>query len=208
MVSSNFDYPLYKHKAAYEHLTKVDPDLKDLFNQYGYPQSWQRQASFGTLVHMILEQQVSVASAQASFDKLLAILNPPKPKDFLGLSDETLKSCGFSRQKTRYTRGLAAALINGELNLEALPHLSDKDVQTELTKIVGIGSWTANIYLLEVLERPDILPAKDLALQVAVQKLKKLEARPKADELATIAEPWQPYRSAATWLLWHDYLSS
>jgi DNA-3-methyladenine glycosylase II len=154
-----------------------------------------------------LEQQVSLASAKATYDRLRATLSPLTPSQFLTLDEVTLKQIGFSRQKTRYSRLLAQALVAGELDLELLADLADEQVRAELTNIKGIGPWTANIYLLLVLRRPDIWPSRDLALAVAVQKVKKLPTRPTPTELEEIAQPWRPWRAVAARLLWHDYLS-
>ena len=195
-----------QESEAFRYLANVDEDLEHLITQHGQPPRLRREASFGTLVHIILEQQVSLASAQASFNKLSKALDPLEPNAFLHVSQQDLKGYGFSRQKIRYCRALAAALIDKRLHLPTLPSLSDEDVHAELCKVVGIGDWTGQIYLMMVLERPDIFPAKDLALQIAVQKLKGLKSRPNAKDLETIATTWKPFRSAAARLLWHYYL--
>jgi DNA-3-methyladenine glycosylase II len=189
------------------YLSQVDPDLALLAQHLGPPPLWAREPGFPTLLHIILEQQVSLASAKATYDRLRATLSPLTPSQFLTLDEVTLKQIGFSRQKTRYSRLLAQALVAGELDLELLAGLADEQVRAELTNIKGIGSWTANIYLLLVLRRPDIWPSRDLALAVAVQKVKKLPTRPTPTELEEIAQPWRPWRAVAARLLWHDYLS-
>jgi DNA-3-methyladenine glycosylase II len=189
------------------YLSQVDPDLALVAQHLGPPPLWSREPGFPTLLHIILEQQVSLASAKATYDRLRATLSPLTPSQFLTLDETTLKQVGFSRQKTRYSRLLAQALVAGELDLELLAGLADEQVRAELTNIKGIGSWTANIYLLLVLRRPDIWPSRDLALAVAVQKVKKLPGRPTPLELEEIAQPWRPWRAVAARLLWHDYLS-
>lgn len=188
-------------------LLEQDPDLAAIFKRYGEPPEWKREPGFATLLHIILEQQVSLASALRAFEKLNALIPELTPTTFLKLDDVALKKAGFSRQKTRYGRALAQSILDGELRLEFLPNLSDDEVRRELTKIVGIGAWTANIYLLMVLRRPDVWARGDLALAVAVQEIKHLPERPSQDELEIIAHSWQPHRSYAARLLWHYYLS-
>lgn len=188
-------------------LLTQDPDLAAIRTRYGEPPTWQRDPSFATLLHIILEQQVSLASARRTFEKLNALVPKLTPETFLTLDDAALKSAGFSRQKTRYGRALTENILKGELRLESLPALSDEEVLSELTNILGIGAWTANIYLLMVLRREDIWPRGDLALAIAVQEIKSLSTRPTQDELATLAQSWQPHRSYAARLLWHYYLS-
>lgn len=173
----------------------------------GLPPLWARQPGFGTLVYIILEQQVSLASARAAFLKLEAALGVVTPGEFLTLSDERLKQIGFSRQKTAYCRHLAQAVLNNDLDLRELEHLEDHSVRSELIRIKGIGAWTADIYLLMALLRPDIWPAGDLALATAMQEVKSLPARPGPQEMEQIASAWHPWRAVAARLLWHHYLS-
>lgn len=168
---------------------------------------WARTPGFPTLVYIILEQQVSLASARAAFTKLELASDEITPETFLRFGDEELKAIGFSRQKAGYCRGLARAVLDGELDLPALEGLPDEQVRAALTAVKGIGPWTANIYLLMVLLRPDIWPAGDLALAVAYQKIKQLPARPGTQELEAIAERWRPWRAVAARLLWHEYLN-
>lgn len=188
------------------YLTQRDPDLAKIVQQLGTPPLWSREPGFATLIHIILEQQVSLASAKAAFLKLAEAAGQVTPRRFLDFSDEALKSFGFSRQKTRYGRLLATAILQNKLNLESLRELDDEAVRRELTRITGIGVWTANIYLLMALRRPDVLPIGDLALAKAVQEIKQLPARPDSDRLEKIARPWQPWRSVAVRILWHYYL--
>jgi DNA-3-methyladenine glycosylase II len=158
-------------------------------------------------VHIILEQQVSLASARAAFDRLRARLGEVVPGLFLTLSDEELLAAGFSRQKAGYCRGLARALLAGELDLDALEQLEDDAVRRALLRVRGIGPWTAEIYLLMVLLRPDAWPKGDLALAQAAKDLFNLNIRPGPEELERLAETWRPYRAAAARLLWNHYLN-
>ncbi len=188
-------------------LSKTDEDLKYIFETYGAPPLWKRDGSFATLVHIILEQQVSLASALSAFNKLKEKLEKITPENVLRLSDEELKLCYFSRQKTVYVRELSNAILSGGLNLKNLEKLSDADAKHELKKIKGIGDWTADIYLLMAMLRADVMPKGDLALHIAYKKLKNLEHAPNSDEFQIIAEKWKPFRAVAARLLWHFYLS-
>ena len=193
---------------ACEKLAQQNENFKFIFRTYGTPPLWKREPTFATLLHIILEQQVSLASALAAFNKLSEKLNGEiTPENVLALSDAEMKAAYFSRQKTVYARDLAAKIIEGKLNLESLENLSDSQVKVELKQVKGIGDWTADIYLLMVLLRPDVMPKGDLALHVAWQKLNKLDVRPNADEFLIVAERWQPFRAVAARLLWHFYLS-
>ena len=168
---------------------------------------WARKAGFPTLIHIILEQQVSLASARAAFDRLQASVSPLTPRRFLKLDDAALKAIGFSRQKMHYARGLALSIVAGRLKIGALGAMEGAAVKAELIKIKGIGSWTADIYLLMALRRPDVWPKGDLALAVAVQGVKRLRSLPTEDELAALSESWKPWRAVAARILWHYYLS-
>jgi DNA-3-methyladenine glycosylase II len=195
--------------AACEKLSKQDADLKFIYAKYGTPPLWKREANFATLLHIILEQQVSLASALSAFNKLAEKLNGEiTPENIRQLSDAEMKAAYFSRQKTVYARDLAAKIIEGKLNLRNLENLSDEAVKIELKQVKGIGDWTSDIYLLMALMRPDVMPKGDLALHAAWQKISNLETRPKADEFLTIAERWKPFRAVAARLLWHFYLSA
>jgi DNA-3-methyladenine glycosylase II len=168
---------------------------------------WVREPGFSTLLHIILEQQVSLASARAAHTKLLSIASPLTPSAFLEIDDTALKAVGFSRQKSGYGKNLARALVEGELDLSALESMDDAAVRTALLKIKGIGRWTADIYLLMVLRRPDVWPAGDLALASAAQAVKRLRSRPTQEQLAEISTVWRPWRAIAARILWHYYLS-
>jgi len=194
--------------AACQKLSNCDKDLKRIYQTYGTPPMWERSQGFPTLVHIILEQQVSVASAKSAFDKLQKLLGEITPEGVLALSDEEMREAYFSRQKTIYARELAKAILEKRLRLEEFAALEDEDIRAELVKIKGIGTWTAHIYLLMAMRRPDVMPRGDLALHVAWQKLKNLERRPTSEEFLQTAEKWKPFRAAAARLLWHFYLNS
>ena len=188
-------------------LCERDHRLKSVVDRFGPPPLWSRAPGFATLIHIILEQQVSLASAQACFDKLRARVSNLNPPEFLKLNDEELLGLGFSRQKARYSRILAQAIIAGFLDISRFEKQSDADVFSKLTALTGIGPWTANIYLLMAQGRPDIWPVGDLALVIAIQKLYELDHRPNEPEFIEMGEAWRPYRAVAARILWHYYLS-
>jgi DNA-3-methyladenine glycosylase II len=187
-------------------LCASDPALASIVERFGAPPLWRREPGFATLVLLILEQQVSLASARAAFDRLTAEIGAVEPGRLLALDDTTLRQVGFSRQKTRYARALAAALLDGSLDLDALATLGDDAARGALVALPGIGPWTADVYLLACLGRPDLWPVGDIALQTATQRALGLPARPTAAELEAIGERWRPHRSTAAQLLWHLYL--
>ncbi len=194
--------------AACLTLAKQDEDLANIFQRFGKPPLWAREPGFATLVHIILEQQVSLASAKSAFDKLKEKLEEITPESVLSLSEAEMKQAYFSRQKTLYVRGLAEAILSGKLDLKSFENLPDVEIKQELKKIKGIGEWTAGIYLLMALLRADVMPRGDLALHIAWRRLKNLERNPTADEFLQIAERWKPLRAVAARLLWHFYLSA
>ena len=194
-------------ERAVAELAARDRDLEAIVARHGPPPLWDRAPGFGTLVHIILEQQVSLSSAKAAYDRLLTATDPLTPDAFLGLSDADLLAIGFSRQKARYGRALAASILDGALDLDELEALDDDGVQVALEAVPGIGRWTSTIYLLMVLGRPDVWPAGDIALATAVAQAKRLPGRPDPETLMRIGEAWRPWRSVAARLLWHDYLA-
>jgi DNA-3-methyladenine glycosylase II len=187
-------------------VAKSDPTLKNIIDSIGYPPFWTRPNSFATLVLTILEQQVSLASAFAAFTKLKEKVQEVSPENIMALSDEELRACYFSRQKIVYVRGLAEAILQGRINLERFARQPDEKVREELKKQKGIGDWTVDIYLIHALRRPDILPLGDLALVKAIRESKDLDTSTTLEELHQLAEPWRPYRSVATMILWHYYI--
>ncbi len=192
---------------AVDRLAAGDPALCGVVERFGPPPLWAREPGFPTLVHLILEQQVSLASARAAFDRLQVATDPLTPTSFLTLDDGQLLAIGFSRQKARYSRALAIAVGDGSLDLTALGSLDDEAVDAALTAVPGIGPWTATIYRLMVLLRPDAWPVHDIALAQAIAEIHGMPARPDATEMLTIADRWRPWRAVAARILWHHYLS-
>ncbi|MFL5647226.1 MAG: DNA-3-methyladenine glycosylase family protein [Chloroflexota bacterium] len=192
--------------AAVQELSARDPDLAGIVERFGLPPLWDRRPGFATLLHIILEQQVSLSSAQAAFDRLRAAVDPLTPAAFLALTDGDLLRIGFSRQKARYGRALAAAVEDGSLDLTGLEQADDVTVNEALQALPGIGPWTSTIYLLMVLGRPDVGPVGDIALASSIAEVKRLERRPDAVEMEVLGEAWRPFRSVAARLFWLDYL--
>ncbi len=196
------------YQRALIELADRDDDLGRILDTLGPPPMWDRPPGFPTLVHIILEQQVSLASARACLDKLVAIVGELTPAGLLAVDDDTLKTAGFSRQKSEYSRVLAAAIEHGALNLDELADLADNEARERLMELKGIGRWTADIYLLMALGRPDIWPTGDLALVVAAMQIKNLDTRPSVDEFGRLGDAWRPWRSVAARILWHHYLAA
>ena len=193
--------------SACAHLAECDPHLSQIYTQLGAPPLWEREPGFAMLVYIILEQQVSLASARAAFTRLQEASGTISPERFLGFDDAELKAIGFSRQKTGYCRGLAHSILNGETDLGRISTLEDDAAYAALLSIKGIGPWTASIYLLMALLRPNIWPPGDLALEIAYQRLTGREKRPNKAEMSIIAAQWHPWGAVAARLLWHYYLS-
>jgi DNA-3-methyladenine glycosylase II len=191
---------------AARELAARDQMLGEIHAAYGQPPLWRRPTGFPTLVHIILEQQVSLKSAKSMLARLEAAIQPFTPPTFLQMGDARLRSLGLTRQKSAYLLHLAESIISGELNLSRLSRLSDDQARTALTRIKGIGSWSADVYLLMAMRRADIWPAGDLALAVALQDLNGLKGRPSPQELEEIAERWRPHRAVAARMLWQYYL--
>lgn len=187
-------------------LTAGDGDLAALVAAHGIPSLWLRPPGFASLVLFILEQQVSLASAAAAYRKVLERLGSMAPEALLETTPEDLRADGVSRQKDRYLRALASAVLAGELDLPALDALGDDEVRRALTALPGIGRWTADVYLLACLGRPDLWPVGDRALQVAAAEALHLDVVPDQAGLELLGERWRPHRSTAARLLWHGYL--
>ena len=187
-------------------LARKDSHLFAIIRQYGYPPIWTRKGNFQTLIHIILEQQVSLASARAAVNKLKERIGTITPNKLLALSDVELKTCYFSRQKTVYARCLGKAILSKQIILKNFSDLDDAEIRRQLKTIKGIGDWTVDVYLLFALQRTDIFPLGDLAMVNALKEVKKMSKETKQEELLKLAERWRPYRSIATMLLWHYYI--
>jgi DNA-3-methyladenine glycosylase II len=208
-LDNNFMSEQFTHSDFHsicDRLAAKDTDLANIINTYGYPPLWSRPNTFETLVHIILEQQVSLASALSALNKLKERVQELTPARILLLTDEEMRACYVSRQKSGYIKFLAEALLSGHIKLDELQHLSNDEIRAQLITLKGIGHWTIDVYLMFVLQRADIFPIGDLAAVNAMKKVKGLPTATK-EELVLIAEQWAPYRTVATMLLWHWYLS-
>lgn len=192
---------------AAKQLARRDRELASILERLGPPPLWSRPPGFATLVAIILEQQVSLASAATMFARLKKNVVPFQPARMIELGEGHLKSLGLTRQKTAYCLDLAQSLTDKRLRLSQLSRMSDADAKAALMEIKGLGAWSADVYLLMVLLRPDIFPATDLALITALTKLKQLPSRATAKQLLEMAEAWRPYRSVAARMLWQYYLA-
>lgn len=194
-------------QRAVERLAKSDATLARVVDQYGIPDFWHRPPGFATLSLFIVEQQVSLASAKAVFERLLGLVGEVTADNLVAAPIEGLRKCGLTRQKLRYLRLLSQQVVDAALDLEGLASLSDHEARRTLLSVTGIGPWTADVYLLSALRRPDIWPVGDRALQVGTGELIGHPTVPTPQELEDIGYQWQPWRSVAARLIWHDYLA-
>ncbi len=191
------------NEAAVSGLIATDHLFKTIHQRIGLPTNWFRPPGFVSLSRIILEQQVSLASANAHYLKLNEYLPSFTAKNILVLSDEEMRTCQISRQKTKYLRALATALVSGDLNLDTLSAQPDDEIRTQLTKIKGIGEWTTDIYMMMCLQSPDIFPIGDVALINAARELTSASTK---EEILQLSKRWRPFRSLAAFFLWHHYL--
>lgn len=187
-------------------LAKKDQHIKQIILQYGYPPLWSRKAGFETLIHIVLEQQVSLASAKAALLKLKEKIGLVTPQKLLKLTDEELKACYFSRQKTVYARCLAEAIIHKQISIKDLQQMDNEAIRSQLTAIKGIGHWTVDVFLMMVLHRADLFPTGDIALMNSVKHEKQLPVHTSKDAILKIAETWRPNRTVAAFIFWHAYI--
>jgi len=193
---------IVNHKSI-KQLIKADKIFAFINDQYGSPPNWTRPPGFISLSRIILEQQVSLSSANAHFLRLNNYLPGFTPANMLTLSDEEMRNCQVSRQKAKYLWALSTALITGDLDLDALTDLKEEEIRNILVSIKGIGNWTADIYLMFCLQSKDIFPLGDIAVVNTVKELTGAETR---DHIILVSEKWKPVRSLASYFLWHYYL--
>jgi DNA-3-methyladenine glycosylase II len=191
--------------AALSTLARRDPDIAAALRAIGPPPPRDRPPGFSSLLRAIVAQQISAASAAALWARLAAAVDPIAPETIAPLGLDALRALGFSRQKALYAQGLARDVLEQRVDLDLLSTLDDEAAVAHLVRIKGIGRWSAEVYLLFALGRTDVFPAGDLALAVALQRLKRLRRRPDPKRLLKLAEPWRPYRGAAAHFLWHYY---
>lgn len=187
-------------------LARRDTELAAIIREHGHPPMWTRPATFQTLILIILEQQVSLASAYAAFKKLKEKIGYVTPARILELSDAEMRACYFTRQKTGYARELALAVQSRELKLSQLSSLPDEEVRSQMIRLKGIGHWTIDVFLMHALQRTDLFPLGDIALVNSLKETKNLPAHTSKNEMLQIAEAWRPYRTIAAMILWHSYI--
>ncbi|MCO8274865.1 DNA-3-methyladenine glycosylase 2 family protein [Actinoplanes sp. TRM 88003] len=192
--------------AGVGELVRREPVFAGVVERHGVPPTWAREPGMASLLHIMLEQQVSLASARAVFDRLRALADPLTAENVLRLDDVQLREAGFSRQKARYARAVAAAVVAGSLDFAVLGDLDDDEVDARLQAVPGIGPWTSTIYRLSVLGRPDAWPATDLAVIAGIAALWQLPALPTKAEVIERADAWRPWRAVAARLIWQEYL--
>lgn len=186
-----------------DQLKTLDGLFAIIHDKYGAPPNWTRPAGFISLSKIILEQQVSLASANAHFNKLNNYLPEFAPVEILKLNDTEMRACQISRQKSAYLRGLSNAILEGDIDLDGLQYLPEEEVRNQLKRIKGIGDWTADIYLMFCLQSKNILPLGDIAIVNTVRELTKAKTK---EDIILIADSWKPLRSLASYFLWHYYL--
>lgn len=185
-------------------LLEKDEILAGVYAQYGVPPNWQREPGFVTLCKIILEQQVSLESARAHFNKLNEFLDEFRPGNILKLSDDEMRNCFISRQKAKYLRELSEAVVSEKLVLDEIHQSEEKEIREKLTSIKGIGNWTTDVYLLFCLQHKDIFPMGDIAVINSIKELYKIHSK---EEILTVSEKWKPFRSLGTYFMWHFYLN-
>jgi DNA-3-methyladenine glycosylase II len=185
-----------------------DAHLASVVERFGPPPLWDRPQGFPTLVQIILEQQISLSAGRAAYARLERLAGAVTPERVAGLTEADLRAAGLTRQKSSYIRGLAKAIVDGEFDPTRLAEMDDETARAELIKLKGIGTWTADIYLLMALGRADIWPSGDLALVAAIREVKRLRSLPDLDRIARITRAWSPWRAVAARVLWHHYLST
>ena len=184
-------------------LARRDPDMARLFKAAALPDLRSRSTGYGTIMKIISGQQVSTAAARAINGRMEAVANPMTPEVFTKLSDNDLRAIGFSRQKMSYGRAIAAAVLAGEFSFRRVARMEDEAAISEMIKLRGVGRWTAEVYLLFALRRPDIWPVDDLGIVIGMQGLKGLKDRPDNNAMIEYGEAWRPLRSVAARMLWH-----
>lgn len=195
-----------KINFALDALAKNDSDLVSAIKLVGYPEPRIRPKGFATLFSVVVSQQLSTHAARAIMGRANDLFNDNiNAKDVLNFKDEQFRQIGLSRQKISYVKGLSEALESKQLNLDALETLDDDAVKKQITQIKGFGPWSAEIYLMFSLQREDIFPSGDLALLLALQRLKKLDHKPTPKEAIQLIKHWSPWRTVGSLFLWHYY---
>ena len=204
-ISLSKVFKKHKSKEKIYYLVRQDKDLIDLFINFSNFGEYKRDKGFKGILQLIIEQQLSVASANAIYKKLKGKIPNISPGSFLKLKKSDLKNCGLSKQKINYLTELAKKCEKKEINFRKIHKMDDENLVQEITKIKGIGPWTAQCYMLASLNRDDVWPVADLGLMEAVKRIKKLKERPSEEDMEKISQIWRPYRSTVANVLWASY---
>lgn len=180
-----------------------DQTLKIIIEQFGHPIIQKRDQGFASMCHIILEQQVSIESAKACYVKILNLLGKINPEAILNISDEDLRSCGVSRQKIIYLKDLAQKVLSNQINFDSFSAKTETEIRNELITIKGVGNWSIEVYLMFCLQLPDIVPLGDIAIKNTLKELYNCQSE---EEMKLISDNWKPYRTFASFTIWHYYL--
>lgn len=184
-------------------LTQKDEVLKGIISEFGLPIIQKREEGFASMCHIILEQQVSIASAKAAYEKLVNLVGKVDPFTIHNATDEDLRSCGISRQKTIYLKDVAQRVIRKELNFSSLPMKTEQQIRNELIQIKGVGNWSIDVYLMFCMQSQDIIPLGDIAIKNTLMELYNCQSE---EEMLAISSNWKPFRTFASFIIWHYYL--
>ena len=184
-------------------LTQKDEVLKGIISEFGLPIIQKREEGFASMCHIILEQQVSIASAKAAYEKLVNLVGKVDPFTIHNATDEDLRSCGISRQKTIYLKDVAQRVIRKELSFSSLPMKTEQQIRNELIQIKGVGNWSIDVYLMFCMQSQDIIPLGDIAIKNTLMELYNCQSE---EEMLAISSNWKPFRTFASFIIWHYYL--
>jgi DNA-3-methyladenine glycosylase II len=184
-------------------LTQKDEVLKGIISEFGFPIIQKREEGFASMCHIILEQQVSIASAKAAYDKLVNLVGKIDPTTIYNATDQDLRNCGISRQKTLYLKDVAQRVIRKELSFSSLPMKTEQQIRNELIQIKGVGNWSIDVYLMFCMQSQDIIPLGDIAIKNTLMELYNCQSE---DEMLAISSKWKPFRTLASFIIWHYYL--
>ena len=184
-------------------LTQKDEVLKGIISEFGFPIIQKREEGFASMCHIILEQQVSIASAKAAYEKLVNLVGKVDPFTIHNATDEDLRSCGISRQKTIYLKDVAQRVIRKELSFSSLPMKTEQQIRNELIQIKGVGNWSIDVYLMFCMQSQDIIPLGDIAIKNTLMELYNCQSE---EEMLVISSNWKPFRTLASFIIWHYYL--
>ena len=184
-------------------LTQKDDVLKRIISEFGLPIIQKREEGFASMCHIILEQQVSIASAKAAYEKLVNLVGKVDPFTIHNATDEDLRSCGISRQKTIYLKDVAQRVIRKELSFSSLPMKTEQQIRNELIQIKGVGNWSIDVYLMFCMQSQDIIPLGDIAIKNTLIELYNCQSE---EEMLAVSSNWKPYRTLASFIIWHYYL--